>query len=162
GKKRKHMRKYLLVASAAAAISSPAFAAANGPYVGIEGGVTLPQSTDLDVILNNTSTTPTTTTSYSNGYSLDWKKPGWNVDAIAGYKLGLFKLEVEGGYQRAKVKNANVSSTLLTDVSTASGVTATASDLGIGSKMGVKYLTANALVDGDFGGGFGGYAGAGI
>ena len=28
--------------------------------------------------------------------------------------------------------------------------------------MGVKYLTANALVDGDFGGGFGGYAGGGI
>ena len=72
------------------------------------------------------------------------------------------KLEVEGGYQRAKVKNANVSSTLLTDVSTASGVTATASDLGIGSKMGVKYLTANALLDSDFGGGFGGYAGAGV
>jgi opacity protein-like surface antigen len=156
------MRKYLLVASAAAAISSPAFAAANGPYVGIEGGVTFPQSTDLDVILNNTSTSPTTTTSYSNGYSLDWKKPGWNVDAIAGYKLGLIKLEVEGGYQRAKVKNATASSTLLTDVSTASGITATSADLGIGSKMGVKYLTANALLDGDFGGGFGGYAGAGV
>ena len=91
------MRKYLLVASAAAAIASPAFAAANGPYVGIEGGVTFPQSTDLDVILNNTSTSPTTTTSYSNGYNLNWKKPGWNVDAIAGYKLGLIKLEVEGG-----------------------------------------------------------------
>src|SRR4051794_2342773 len=156
------MRNYLLAATAVAVLSAPAFAAANGPYVGIEGGVTLPQSTDLDVILNNTSTTPTTTTSYSNGYTLDWKKPGWNVDAIAGYKLGLIKLEVEGGYQRAKVKSANVSSTLLGDVSTASGVTATASDLGIGGKMGVKYLTANALLDGDFGGGFGGYAGAGV
>lgn len=156
------MRKYLLAATAAAVISTPAFAAANGPYVGIEGGVTFPQSSDLDVILNNTSTTPTTTTSYSNGYTLDWKTPGWNVDAIAGYKLGLIKLEVEGGYQRAKVKSANVSSTLLGDVSTASGVTATASDLGIGGKMGVKYLTANALLDGDFGGGFGGYAGAGV
>jgi opacity protein-like surface antigen len=155
------MRKYLLAATAAAVISTPAFAAANGPYVGIEGGVTFPQSTDLDVILNNTSATPATTTSYSNGYNLDWKKPGWNIDAVAGYKLGLFKLEVEGGYQRAKLKSANASSTLLTDVSTASGTTATVSDLGIGSKMGVKYLTANALIDGDFGGGFGGYAGAG-
>src|SRR5204863_7366462 len=134
---------YLLAATAAAVISTPAFAAANGPYVGIEGGVTFPQSTDLNVVLNNTSAT--TTTTYSNGYNLDWKKPGWNVDAIAGYKLGLIKLEVEGGYQRTKAKNATANSTLLTDVSTASGVTATSSDLGIGSKMGVKYLTANAL-----------------
>ena len=156
------MRKNLLAATAVAVLSAPTFAAANGPYVGVEGGVTFPQSTDLDIILNNTSTTPATTTTYSNGYSLDWKKPGWNIDAVAGYKLGLFKLEVEGGYQRAKVKSTNVSSTLLGDVSTAAGVTATASNLGIGSKMGVKYLTANALVDGDFGGGFGGYAGGGI
>src|SRR5438067_11310044 len=156
------MRKYVMAATAAAVLATPAYAAATGPYVGIEGGVTFPQSTDLDVILNNTSTSPTTTTRYSNGYNLDFKKPGWNVDAIAGYKLGLIKLEVEGGYQRAKVKNATASSTLLTDVSTASGVTATSSDLGIGSRMGVKYLTANALLDGDFGGGFGGYAGAGI
>jgi opacity protein-like surface antigen len=156
------MRKYLLAATAIAVLSAPAFAAANGPYVGIEGGVTLPQSTDLDVILNNTSATPATTTSYSNGYNLDWKNPGWNVDAIAGYKLGLIKLEVEGGYQRAKVKTATASSTLLTDVSTATGTTATSSNLGIGSSIGVKYLTANALVDGDFGGGFGAYAGGGI
>ena len=49
------------------------------------------------------------------------------------------------------MKSANVSSTLLGDVSTASGVTATTSDLGIGRNMGVKYLTANALIDGDFG-----------
>ncbi|MEO8454643.1 MAG: outer membrane beta-barrel protein [Sphingomicrobium sp.] len=155
------MRKYLLAATAVAVLSAPAFAAANGPYVGVEGGATLPQSTDLDVILNNTSTTPTTTTSYNNGYNVDYKT-GWNVDAIAGYKLGLLRLEVEGGYQRATVKNATASSTLLGDVSTASNTTATVSDLGIGSRIGVKYVTANALLDGDFGGGFGGYAGGGV
>ena len=60
------MRKYLLVVTAMAFVASPAFAGAPGPYVGIEGGVTLPQSSDFDVILNNTSTTPTTTTPYSN------------------------------------------------------------------------------------------------
>jgi len=41
---------------------TPAFAGAPGPYVGIEGGVTFPQSTDLDVILNNVSAVPPTTT----------------------------------------------------------------------------------------------------
>ena len=57
--------------------SSPAFAAANGPYVGIEGGVTFPQSTDLDVILNNTSTSPTTAAarqSHSGGTALQSRR----------------------------------------------------------------------------------------
>jgi opacity protein-like surface antigen len=155
------MRNYVVAAAVLAATGSPALAAANGPYIGVEGGVTIPHSTDLDVILNNTSTTPTTTTSYSDGYNVKYKT-GWNVDAIAGYKLGLLRLEAEGGYQRAKVKDLNVSGTLLNDVSTASGTTATASDLGVGSKMGVKYLTANALLDSDIGGGFGAYAGGGV
>jgi opacity protein-like surface antigen len=155
------MRKYLLAATAVAVVSGPAFAAATGPYVGIEGGATFPQSNDLDVILNNTSTTPTTTTTYSNGYNVD-HKTGWNVDAIAGYKLGLIRLEVEGGYQRAPVKNVDASSALLSGVSTASGATATVSDLGLGTRMGVKYLTANALLDTDLGGGFGAYAGGGV
>ncbi len=155
------MRNHLLAAAMLAATGSPALAAADGPYVGIEGGVTLPQSSDFDVILNNTSTTPTTTTTYSNGYNVKYK-PGWDVDAIAGYKFGLFRIEAEGGYQRAKVKDLNVNGTLLTDVGTAAGTTATAADLGVGDSIGVAFLTANALLDSNFGGGFGGYAGGGI
>ena len=155
------MRKHLLAAVSLAAITSPALAAADGPYIGVEGGATIPQSTDLDVILNNTSVSPVVTTTYTDGYNVHYKT-GWNVDAIAGYKFGLFRLEAEGGYQRAPVKSVDVNSTLLTDVGTAAGVTATASDLGLGTKMGVTYLTANALLDGDFGGGFGGYAGGGV
>ena len=104
------MRKHLLAAASLAALASPAFAAGDGPYVGIEGGVTIPQSTDLDVILNNTSVTPVTTTTFGNGYNVHYKT-GWNVDAIAGYKLGLFRLEVEGGYQRAPIKRIDVNST---------------------------------------------------
>jgi opacity protein-like surface antigen len=155
------MQKYLMAATILGAVAAPAFAAANGPYVGIEGGITFPRSTDLDVILNDTTATPPTTASFGNGYNVDYKK-GWNVDAIAGYKFGLLRVEAEGGYQRASVKDLGVNSALLTNVSTASGTTATAADLGVGTRMGVKYLTANALLDGDFGGGFGGYAGAGV
>lgn len=155
------MRTHLLAAAAAAVIATPAFAAANGPYVGIEGGVTLPQNTDLDVILNNTSASPVTTTRYGSGYSVD-HKTGWNVDAIAGYKLGLIRLEVEGGYQRAPTKSFSASPTLLSAVGTAADATVTSADLGIGGRVGVTYLTANALLDSDFGGGFGGYAGGGI
>lgn len=152
------MRKYLLAAAAAAAVASPAFA--DGPYVGVEGGVTFPRSTDLDIILNNTSAAPPTTVTYSNGYDVDFKT-GWNVDAVAGYKFGLFKLEVEGGYQRAPVKGVTVSPTLLGDVSTATDTTVAEANLGIGDRMGVTYALANALVDADFGGGFGGYIGGG-
>jgi len=147
------MRKYLLAATAAAVLGTPAFAAADGPYAGIEGGVTFPRNSDLDVILNNTTT-------FNNGYSVDYKD-GYDVDAIAGYKLGFFRLEGEGAYKRAKVKDLAVSAPLITAVGTAAGTTATAANFSVGNHIGVASLMANALLDGDFGGGFGGYVGGG-
>jgi opacity protein-like surface antigen len=156
------MRKYLLAATAVTAVTAaatPAFAGADGPYVGIEGGVTIPNSTDYDVTLTNGTTT--TSTTYDKGYNVKYKK-GYDVDLLAGYKLGLLRLEAEGGYQRAKVKSLGVSSSILTDVGTATGTTVTASNFPVGNHIGVTKLMANALVDGDFGGGFGGYAGGGV
>jgi opacity protein-like surface antigen len=152
------MRKYVMAATVAA-IAVPAFAAANGPYVGIEGGVVFPKSTDLDVVLNNTTATPPTTVDYNSGLNVDYKT-GWGVDAIAGYKFGLLRLEAEGGYQRASVKNVTAKANLLTDATTAAGAPVLSSDFG-GNKMGVTTLMANALLDGDFGSGFGGYVGGG-
>ena len=160
-KKGIRMKVHLLAATGAAAIASPAFAGADGPYVGIEGGVTLPQTTDLDIILNNTSVTPNTTATYTDGYSVKSNK-GYGIDAIAGLKLGYFRLEAEGGYQRGKVKSLTVSSPLLTDVGTATATTVTAANFPIHDHVGVTKLMANALLDSDFGaGGFGGYIGAG-
>jgi opacity protein-like surface antigen len=147
------MRKHLLAASAVAALASPAFAAADGPYVGIEGGATFPRTSDLDVILDNTTT-------YNNGYDVKYKA-GYDVDAILGYKLGFIRLEGEAGYKRAKVKSLGVSTPLITDVGTAAGTTATAADFSVGDHIGIKTLMANALLDGNFGGGFGGYVGGG-
>lgn len=148
------MRKHLLAASAVAVLASPAFAAANGPYVGIEGGVTFPRTTDLDVILNNTTT-------YNNGYEAKFKT-GYDVDAIAGYKLGFIRLEGEAGYKNAKVKSLGVSTPLITDVGTAAGTTATADDFSVGNHIGIKTLMANALLDSNFGNSrFGGYVGGG-
>jgi opacity protein-like surface antigen len=152
------MRNLLTAAAvASAAVASPAFA--DGPYVGIEGGVTLPRSTDLDIILNNTSVTPNTSVTYSDGERAKFKT-GWNADVLAGYKLGLVKLEVQGGYQRANLKSLTASTTLLNDVSTATDSTVTSSDFP-GGRAGVTYALANVLLDGDFGGGFGGYIGGG-
>ena len=147
------MRKHLLAASAVAALASPAYAATDGPYVGIEGGVTFPRTSDLDVVLNNTTT-------YDNGYNVKYKA-GYDVDAILGYKLGFIRLEGEAGYKRAKIKSLGVSTPLITDVGTAAGTTATAADFSVGNRIGIKTLMANALLDGDFGGGLGGYVGGG-
>ena len=148
------MRKHLLAASAVAALASPAFAAAtDGPYVGIEGGATFPRTSDLDVVLNNTTT-------YDNGYDVKYKA-GYDVDAILGYKLGFIRLEGEAGYKRAKVKSLGVSTPLITGVGTAAGTTATDADFSVGNRIGIKTLMANALVDGNFGGGLGGYVGGG-
>ena len=148
------MRKHLLAASAVAVLASPAFAAANGPYVGIEGGVTFPRTTDLDVILNNTTT-------FNNGYEAKFKT-GYDVDAIAGYKLGFIRLEGEAGYKNAKVKSLGVSTPLITDVGTAAGTTATPADFSVGNHIGIKTLMANALLDSNFGNSrFGGYVGGG-
>ena len=148
------MRKLLMAATASFALATPALAAAQGPYVGIEGGVTFPRSSDLDVVLNNTTT-------YDNGYRLKYKD-GIDVDAIAGYKLGPIRLEAEGGYKRAKVKSLGVSTPLVTDVGTAAGTTATADDFSAGNRIGVKTLMANALLDSNFGNSrFGGYVGGG-
>lgn len=149
------MRIYFFAASAlAVATASPALADVSGPYVGIEGGVTFPQHTDLDVILNNTTT-------YTNGYTVG-HKTGYDADIVAGYKLGLFKFELEGGYKHAKTKSFGVSAPLITDVGTAAGVTATAGDFPSGSHIGIKSLMANAMLDSDLGGGLGAYAGGGL
>jgi len=105
------MRKYVIATTMLAAFASPALAAADGPYVGIEGGATFPQSTDLDVILNH----GTTTTDYSSGYNVKYKT-GYDVDAILGYKIGPIRLEGEAGYKRAKVKSLGVAPPIITDV----------------------------------------------
>ena len=151
------MRKYVIATTMLAAFASPALAAADGPYVGIEGGATFPQSTDLDVILNH----GTTTTDYSSGYNVKYKT-GYDVDAILGYKIGPIRLEGEAGYKRAKAKSLGVAPPIITDVGTAAGTTVTAANFDLGSHIGVKTLMANALFDGDFGGGFGGYIGGGV
>jgi opacity protein-like surface antigen len=145
------MRKYLLAATAAAILTTPAYA--DGPYVGVEGGATFPRNSDLDVILNNTTT-------FNNAYDVHYKT-GYDVDAIAGYKIGPVRIEGEGAYKHAKVKSLGVSTPLISAVGTAADTTATAADFSVGNHIGVASLMANALLDGDFGGGFGGYIGGG-
>ena len=151
------MRKYLLTAAAAAAfIATPAFA--DGPYVGLEGGVLFPNKTTVDANV----TAGGLAASYTPAYRIE-SDTGFDVDLIGGFDLGMFRLEGELGYKEANIKQiSDVNSTLLADLSDELGVPVTAADLQLNNgKTTVTSAMLNALVD--FGGaGFGAYAGGGI
>ena len=149
------MRIYLFAAVAAATTAAPALAAENGAYVGVEGGALFTQQHKMDVTLDNG-------TQFNNGYRIK-DKTGLDVDFIAGYKLGLLRLEAEGGYKRSTLKNLRVSQPLLTAVSTAAGVPVTADKFNLDGHVGITSLMVNALADSNFGHSrFGGYVGGGV
>jgi opacity protein-like surface antigen len=149
------MRIYLFAAVAAATLTAPALAAENGPYVGVEGGAMFTQQHKMDVTLDNS-------TEFNNGYKVK-DKTGYDVDFIAGYKLGLLRLEAEGGYKRSTLKNLRVSQPLLTAVSTAAGVPVTADKFNLDGHIGITSLMVNALADANLGHSrFGGYVGGGV
>jgi len=89
------MRKYLLAAVAVAAFATPALARDGSPYVGIEAGLMLPNKSNYDVALSD----GTTTVEYDNGLRLK-QGMGYDVDAIAGYDFGAFRLEGELGWKK--------------------------------------------------------------
>jgi opacity protein-like surface antigen len=151
----KSMRTYLIAASVAATLATPALAAENGAYVGVEGGAIFPQKSKLDVTLNNK-------TRFDKGYDVK-DKTGYDADIIAGYKFGLLRLEGELGYKRTKLKNVKVSQPLLTAVGAAAGAPVTSDKFNLDGHVSIASLMVNALADTNFGGSrFGGYIGAGV
>ena len=87
------MKRILLVAAAAGAISTPALAADGAPYVGVEAGVFIPQKSDVDRKFNS-----------GGGWVdfLDVKHDlGYDADLIAGYDFGMFRIEGELGRKHA-------------------------------------------------------------
>ena len=144
------MRKHLLVAVAAAAIATPALAQTSGPYVGIEGGVMFPRDTDVDATVTYDDPDFGTVT-YPNAIDLDYKR-GWDVDAIAGYDFGMFRVEGELGYKRAKLDELQYDQDFIDDYEDATGVDLTDVDFDIGGKVSVLSGMVNGLVDLDVGG----------
>lgn len=85
------MRKLAIVlALSSTALAAPALARDGAFYVGIEGGAMIVEDIDLDVGAFNNNTT------LDHDY-------GFDVDFIAGYDFGAFRLEAEGGYKQAGV-----------------------------------------------------------
>ena len=121
------MRRFLL-ASAAVAIAAPAVARDGSGYVGLEGGVLFPQhqtgvftSTFIQSAQSPAAGTPAAApgtgvvgtlpapfnlapATVVGGSDVRFKT-GYDVDAIAGYDFGIFRLEGELGYKRSNIKS---------------------------------------------------------
>ncbi|WP_284272940.1 outer membrane protein, partial [Sphingomonas astaxanthinifaciens] len=87
------MRKYLLAAAAAAAITSPAMARDKSGYVGIDLGPMLVEDMKVDV-------KDAAGTRYPDFLVID-HKTGYDVGVNAGYDFGAVRAEAEVAYKRA-------------------------------------------------------------
>ena len=144
------MKLALLAAVAAAAIASPALAQSTGPYVGLEGGVLFPSRTHVDATVDyDDPTVPDTT--FNNVFSVK-SKTGYDLDAIAGYNLGMFRIEGELGYKRANLDSLHLNPDFVTAYETATGVTLGDSDFDLNDHVTVLSGMVNGLVNVNAGG----------
>ncbi|MEO7366140.1 MAG: outer membrane beta-barrel protein [Sphingomicrobium sp.] len=135
------MRKFLLAAAATAALGSPAAARDHSWYVGVEGGVMKVQDLKLDY--------DDVAVSLNNGVRIDHKM-GLDVDLLGGYDFGMFRLEAETAYKRAKIDDVDFNQYFGPGPFDASGR---------GSAISAM---ANGLLDFGGNGGFGAYVGGGV
>jgi opacity protein-like surface antigen len=153
------MHKYLLTAVAAAAIATPALARDGSGYVGLEGGALFPNSTKVDVDV--TDSTGADVGSFDNAFRIK-NKTGYDVDLIGGYDFGMFRLEGELGYKRAKLDRLRLDPALRTAIEDEIGGPLTDDDLDLSGHTSVVSGMINGLADFGGQGGFGGYLGAGV
>jgi opacity protein-like surface antigen len=88
------MRKYLLAAVAAAAITSPATARDGAGYVGFDLGPMLVEDIKIDI--------ETAAGTQFNDYAIGDHKVGFDAGVVAGYDFGAVRAEAELAYKRAK------------------------------------------------------------
>jgi opacity protein-like surface antigen len=153
------MRKYYLAAVAAAAIATPALAQSTGPYVGVEGGVLFPKDTHVGATVDYTDPAIPNAT-FKNVGKVN-HKTGFDVDAIGGYDFGMFRVEGELGYKRAKSDNFRLNPAFVDAYEAATGVTLTDTTFDLNNHTSVLSGMLNGLVDFDAGG-VGIYGGAGV
>lgn len=153
------MRKYLFAAAAlTAVVSSPADAMDQSGYFGLEGGVLFPQQTHVDGKV--TDSTGATVVQASDIFGIKYKS-GYDLDVIAGYDLGHFRLEGELGYKRAGLDRLAVDQTVLNTISDYADVTITPDDLRLDGHARVLSGMVNGLLDAG-GPRFSAFAGAGV
>jgi opacity protein-like surface antigen len=170
---------YRLLAAAAAslamataiAIAVPTAARARSPYVGIEAGLAVGRSNDVDEVADfATSQTPASPSGpagpddqeFDDTFIVPYKN-GYDVGLVGGYDFGMFRFELEFG-QRAvslsKLKPDETSDSMIDTLNTAlnrpsaapdpgaPGLPAlTAGDFGLSGKMRVRSAMVDALLD---------------
>jgi opacity protein-like surface antigen len=146
-------------------LATPAYAADGSGYAGIEGGVLLPRNLSGDIAVTYPSTgTPQGRVSYNEGVRIK-AGTGYDVDAIAGYDFGMFRVEGELGYKHSHLSGLRLSSQLLTDLSSASGTTPVLTN-GVIDLDTPRATALSGMINGlvDFGAdaGIGAYIGAGV
>ncbi len=154
------MRKYLLAGAAALIIATPAMARDNSGYVGIEGGVLFPKKQNINASTDFTD--PLVTDVLDTRVASFKSKTGYDIDAIAGYDFGMFRLEGELGYKRAKLKSGSINSAFLTSLNTGSGDIFIDDDFDLGGRTSVLSGMVNGLLDFGDDNGISGSIGGGI
>ena len=157
------MRKFLFAGAAAVfAAATPALATTdNAGYVGVEGGILFPKSQTIAGSVDFTNTVPADITR-TNVANLKYKK-GLDLDFVGGYDFGMFRLEGELGYKRAKADRLQINNTFVTSLNGGAGTTYTTdTDFNIDGSTKVYSGMVNALLDLGGNGGIGGYAGGGV
>jgi opacity protein-like surface antigen len=154
------MRRLLTVTAAAlATVATPAMARDGSGYVGVEAGLLFPRDVDFDGIAIGEQGGLITFEASDVG-EVDLKT-GHDIDLIAGYDFGMFRLEGELAHKGAKVDSIELDPDFQDVVEEDLGRALTDDDFDLGRAR-VTSGMLNALVD--FGGdaGLGAYAGAGI
>ncbi len=109
------MRKFLFAGAAALAFAAPAAAKDNSGYVGIEGGVMFPRNQNIaGSIAFTTPGTPGPLDFATSRVARVKYRTGYDLDLIGGYDFGMFRLEGELGYKRAKAKSVRFSDAFVT------------------------------------------------
>src|SRR3982751_3596384 len=111
------MKRYLLAAVAAAAVATPAQARDGQVYIGLEGGVLFAPSHTADVFADYATTQVPATppilaavpvdVEFNNALKLNYKT-GLDLDAVVGYDFGMFRVEGELGWKKAKLDKLKV------------------------------------------------------
>lgn len=166
------MHKYLLAAAAVAALASPAAARDGQPYVGVEGGLVFANHEDFDFYLGYPAGPAPGGTTVAYGNNDVHFRPGVDLDVIAGYDFGMFRIEGELAWKSIHTRDfgVNDNNVLLSDFAEFYGSTAAEFEtdfdadletvLAIPDHATIASLMVNGLVDFDAGG-LGFYAGVG-
>jgi opacity protein-like surface antigen len=154
------MRKYLLAGAAALIIATPAAAKDGAGYIGVEGGVLFPKSQSVDASVDFTN--PLVADIVDTRVARFKSKTGYDIDAIAGYDFGMFRVEGELGYKRAKAKSASINSAFLTAFNAGAGTSFTGGEFDLNGRTSVLSGMVNGLLDFGDDNGISGSVGAGI